>query len=293
LYGYGKTLLKLNKTDSSEFYLNKSLSYFSELDPDLDFHIKEALATVYTENKQYSRAIDSLQNILNDKNFNLPELKADIYLGLTKNYKTIGENEKYIEYNEKYLELNAKLNQKNISVINNVFEEGGDKKEEKKTLNLYFLSAILIAILFVILIFIKRKKSRKEKSPHAPEKIVLSSEVEKNILEGLNEFEKSNAFTNNKLNISTLANQLDTNTTYLSEVIRRNKNKNFSNYINELRIKFICNELENKPEYLNYKISYLAEVSGFNSHSFFATVFKNITGISPSDYIESKGNKNQ
>src|SRR5690606_10122930 len=181
------------------------------------------------------RAIDSLQNILNDKNFNLPELKADIYLGLTKNYKTIGENEKYIEYNEKYLELNAKLNQKNISVINNVFEEGGDKKEEKKTLNLYFLSAILIAILFVILIFIKRKKSRKEKSPHAPEKIVLSSEVEKNILEGLNEFEKSNAFTNNKLNISTLANQLDTNTTYLSEVIRRNKNKNFSNYINELR----------------------------------------------------------
>ena len=38
--------------------------------------------------------------------------------------------------------------------------------------------------------------------------------------------------------------------------------------------------------FINYKISYLAENCGFSSHSSFATVFKSITGISPVKFIE-------
>ena len=36
---------------------------------------------------------------------------------------------------------------------------------------------------------------------------------------------------------------------------------------------------------MNYKISFLAEESGFSSHSSFATVFKAIIGMSPATFI--------
>jgi AraC-like DNA-binding protein len=44
--------------------------------------------------------------------------------------------------------------------------------------------------------------------------------------------------------------------------------------------------LKTEPGYLNYKISYLADESGFSSHSSFATVFKSITGIAPTTFID-------
>ena len=46
--------------------------------------------------------------------------------------------------------------------------------------------------------------------------------------------------------------------------------------INKLRINFIVEKLKSDPNFINYKISYLAETSGFSSHSTFATIFKSI-----------------
>ncbi len=39
------------------------------------------------------------------------------------------------------------------------------------------------------------------------------------------------------------------------------------------------------PEYLTYKISYLAEECGFASHTTFTRIFIEKTGISPSKFI--------
>lgn len=300
-YGVGKSLLDLNKLDSSEIYLVKALNISNDLDPGLDFHIKKELSSIYTAHTQYSRAIDTLQTILNHPNLDQIELEAEVYKSLTGNYKALGDEEKYIFYNEKYLELNSKINQNNISTINKVFE---NEKVEYSRFNFYWILGLvlIIGISIVGLVWFKilrnKKNSNSDKlspseiSSKQPEKIVVPIEVEKNILKGLDEFETNLGFTNQKLNISNLANQLETNTTYLSEVIKRNKGKNFSNYINELRINFICNEIDAKPEYRNYKISYLAELCGFNSHSFFATVFRNVTGISPSEYLENSSKQN-
>ncbi|OAH70438.1 hypothetical protein AXA65_13145 [Chryseobacterium sp. FP211-J200] len=113
----------------------------------------------------------------------------------------------------------------------------------------------------------------------------IPNSVEQYLLIKLQKFENSEKFTNPKLTISSLALQLKTNTSYLSEVINKYKGKNFNTYINELRIAYICHKIYNHKEYQNYKISYLAEECGFASHSSFATVFRNITGISPSVFI--------
>jgi AraC-like DNA-binding protein len=88
------------------------------------------------------------------------------------------------------------------------------------------------------------------------------------------------------MSLAVLAGQLDTNTKYLSEIINKHYNVNFNGYINKLRINFIVNKLKSDPNFMNYKISYLAETCGFSSHSTFATIFKSITGITPITFIE-------
>ena len=101
----------------------------------------------------------------------------------------------------------------------------------------------------------------------------------------LEEFEKSNGYLNKNMSLSMLSSQMEINTKYLSEVIN-NKEKNFNGYINKLRINHIVQLLRNDSTFLNYKVSYLAEYSGFSSHSAFTTVFKSVTGMSPNAYIQ-------
>ncbi|KFC21664.1 helix-turn-helix domain-containing protein [Chryseobacterium sp. FH1] len=114
----------------------------------------------------------------------------------------------------------------------------------------------------------------------------ISKEKENDILARLEEFEKSEKFLNREMSLAVLAGQMETNTKYLSEIINKYKEKNYNNYINELRINYIAYLLKTEPVYLSYKVSYLAEKAGFSSHSSFATVFKSVTGISPNTYIQ-------
>ena len=116
----------------------------------------------------------------------------------------------------------------------------------------------------------------------------MPTSVEKDILEGLQKFEETEGFRNPKLTVSMLAVQLTTNPAYLSAVIKNHKDKNFNTYINELRIRYICNKIHTHREYEKYKISYLAEDCGFTSHSAFSTVFKKVNGISPSVFLREE-----
>jgi len=115
---------------------------------------------------------------------------------------------------------------------------------------------------------------------------IIPEKTENMILSKLEIFEKSKEVTDHNLSLAVLAKRLDTNSKYLSEIINKNKQKNFSNYINELRVRYIIDRLEQNPEYLQYKTSYLAEQAGFASRTTFTTIFKNVTGTSPSQFIE-------
>jgi YesN/AraC family two-component response regulator len=119
----------------------------------------------------------------------------------------------------------------------------------------------------------------------------IPKETEEALIKKLNQFENSKQFTKQDMSLAMLASQFETNTKYLSEIINNYKNKNFNSYINELRINYITEKLKNNRTYLQYKISYLAEESGFSSHSSFATVFKTVTGIPPTVFIELLRNK--
>lgn len=131
--------------------------------------------------------------------------------------------------------------------------------------------------------FVNKEKTELEiiKKP-----LFISKEKENDILARLEKFEKSEKFLNREMSLAVLSGQMETNTKYLSEIINKYKEKNYNNYINELRINYIAYLLKTEPVYLSYKVSYLAQKAGFSSHSSFATVFKSVTGISPHTYIQ-------
>nr|WP_244826096.1 AraC family transcriptional regulator [Carboxylicivirga linearis] len=89
-----------------------------------------------------------------------------------------------------------------------------------------------------------------------------------------------------ELSLSLVAKKLETNTKYLSEIIKKKYGKNFNRYINELRIYYLIELLKSDEKVLNYKIAYLAELCGFNSRNVFTTTFKSVVGESPSIFIE-------
>ena len=116
--------------------------------------------------------------------------------------------------------------------------------------------------------------------------INISSKTEKILLRKLELFEKNKGFIKKDINLSSLAKQFETNTKYLSEIIKTHRQKQFNNYLNELRVNYIVDRLQNEPKYINTKISYLASDCGFTSHSTFTTIFTQITNESPSIFMK-------
>lgn len=319
IYNIGNSYYYLEKADSAEIYLNRALSVKDPNNQSLDYYIKATLGEVYAKKKNYARAIDTLQAIVGDTAFHNNSLKTEIYLNLALNYKNLGDDANYSIYNEKYLGLKNAVDSQDLKAINTVFDvEQRDLKSQIKNSDeqlrglLYLLLGIVVASAASFFYLSQKKRREKQiyqsliaklqnqvasfsREKDADEGAIISDDdepryaisaaVEQIILDGLARFESEEEFRNPDITLPNLATQLKTNPAYVSAVIKANKNNNFNGYINELRIRYICAKLYGHPEYLNYKISYLAEDSGFVSHSAFSTIFKKVTGISPSSFI--------
>lgn len=260
------------------------------------------------------------------KNIPFGSLKIKIYESLSKNYFALHDDAKYHQYNKLCIDLTTKEEantKEGIRYIVKLAETNQNKsiefQKQKYMQSLGILILILSLIILGLVIYfliIKNKnrdlkkqfyffeKQRKYKQKIAsslpvptkelltleksPEKDSnkISKEKEEEILQKLEEFEQSERFLNKNMSLSLLSSQMEINTKYLSEVINNSKEKNFNGYINELRINHIAHLLRTNPIFLNYKVSYLAEYSGFSSHSTFTTVFKSVTGMSPNAYIQ-------
>ncbi len=71
--------------------------------------------------------------------------------------------------------------------------------------------------------------------------------------------------------------------TYLGKIIKKNSGFNFSELINNIRLKHACLLLKNK----NFNISDISEIVGFNSPDYFSKAFKKTYGCSPRNYTET------
>lgn len=279
----------------------------------------ENLSQYYFLKQDYSASVEKLEAGLSMiENLPFNNLKIKIYESLSRNYYALHNDTKYHQYNKLYNDLKTKTDassREGIRYIVKLVETSQNKNIEFQKLMfvksfwpLALILSLIILGLFAYFLSIKSKgKDLKKqfdffekqiscKSQSAiPEKATvtakdsgstkISREKEDEILRKLEEFEQSDRYLNKNMSLSMLSSQMEVNTKYLSEVIN-NKEKNFNGYINKLRINHIVQLLKNDSTFLNYKVSYLAEYSGFSSHSAFTTVFKSVTGMSPNTYIQ-------
>lgn len=102
-------------------------------------------------------------------------------------------------------------------------------------------------------------------------------------------FDKEKLYLKHDLSVSELSSRLNTNDKYISVAINNNSQSNFNNLVNAFRI----NEAKNLIAQFgkNINIKELADRSGYKSLNTFYKNFKDITGLTPSQYIELSEDK--
>lgn len=94
-------------------------------------------------------------------------------------------------------------------------------------------------------------------------------------------------FQDSYFTINKLAKSLDTNATYVSKALNQIGNKSFHELVNGYRIDQVRRELSNDA-YKKFTMEHIYARAGFRQQSTFNRIFKDIIGITPSEFIENK-----
>jgi YesN/AraC family two-component response regulator len=167
-------------------------------------------------------------------------------------HKIYGDKKNYVEKEIK-IGLDAPENSIILEKTNNEYQENADKKKQ-----------------------IKYNFTSKEMTTYNK----LFSDIEKYFIE-------EEPYKNSNLTVVKVAMHLNTNILYVARAIKINKDMNFNTYMNHYRIDFV-KKLFDQGDSRKYTIKYIYCSAGFKQQSTFNIVFKQIEGITPSDYLASK-----
>nr|WP_315030811.1 AraC family transcriptional regulator [uncultured Chryseobacterium sp.] len=155
-----------------------------------------------------------------------------------------------------------------------------------------FISNILV---IALLIYYKDKLKRQELLHQFNNRIIEAKIPSEPIIdtEGMEKlFEKIEAvmsqdmlFKDIKFNLSKLSVVLDINSSYISKAIRYKGYPNFNTYLNTYRIDYV-KKLFTEIDFQKATLMYVYTEAGFSNQSTFNRVFKQIEGITPSEYIQ-------
>ena len=125
-----------------------------------------------------------------------------------------------------------------------------------------------------------------EKAKEQKPRNILSDEKLQDIKAKLEEFEQNKDFLRKNITVDSLAKDFNSNRDYLSKSVNELKAKNFSQYLNELRINYIVEELNHNVKIRKHTIAAIADDIGYNNSESFSNAFRKITGTLPSYYIK-------
>ena len=139
----------------------------------------------------------------------------------------------------------------------------------------------------------EEKEETKEAKEHSTQKEKyknsnLSDEQKEEYIEHIYAFmQTERPFLNAELTVQDLSKQLNISRHHLTEILNNDIGKNFFTFVNEYRVEEVKRRLlDERFEHLT--IVAIAFESGFNSKSTFNSIFKQNTGLSPSDYRKQK-----
>ncbi len=278
----------------NNYYLGKTLRTLNEID----------------ESVVYFKKNDSLFDIIKDIH---PDTRKS-YIYLIEYYKSKKDFINQLKYTEKLLVVDSIIynNFKNLNLkISSKYDKPKLLEDKNKMIHLlnnksksylYYLLLFVTFSLIILTLYLRKQykykrvylkliaKNEKILENNDKKNVVLKKEISMNqanlILDKLDTFEKEEGFLEIKLTQTKLANKLNTNSTYLSNVINSYKKQNFSNYLNDLRIEYALNALQKDKKIRKYTIKALAEEFGYNNSESFSKAFYKKTGIKPSYFIK-------
>jgi AraC-like DNA-binding protein len=131
---------------------------------------------------------------------------------------------------------------------------------------------------------VKPKAVRDELSQNLVDYSVKPKAVDDELSKKLLDYMESCApHRNSELSLSLLASQIQMSRNQLSEVINSNMGCNFYDFVNKYRVEDV-KQLMVDPKYKDFTILAIAFEAGFPSKSTFNSIFKKITGLTPSEY---------
>lgn len=156
--------------------------------------------------------------------------------------------------------------------------------------NYYFTSFSIFAVFLgyrgyrqIEIVFQPKKTATKKVKKKRTKKVVTASE-EYTQIQTLKEFMSSEKpYLDPELNIGNLANLLQIHSHRLSKLINSHFSQNFFEFVNTYRVEEFKKLVAN-PKNKHISILGLALDSGFNSKASFNRIFKNSTGLTPSEY---------
>ena len=161
-----------------------------------------------------------------------------------------------------------------------------------------FIGLTILTFLFTIFGFhqpsifeeVMKEKEPEQKDEKVPKKYQRSGLKEKDVERLITRveayMEKHKPYLQQEFSIFDLSSSLHIPRHILSELINEHMGKNFYRLVNEYRVDEVKTRMKD-PSYRNLTILAIAYDSGFNAKSSFNTIFKQITGMTPSSYQRS------
>lgn len=264
------------------------------------------------------KQFEKVDSICQEHQFIIPELRENYEL-LINYWKDKNNSKEELRYTKQLLKADSIIN-KDFTYLSSkihkdydtqILEDAKHKLEKQNhwSLGAIFLLILLLAgLVFTAWTFYKKEKEIRKKyqeleerlkqqtvihnisyeSISAHSKSVISKEVFSDLAEKLDKFEKFKRFTENGISLPQLAENLETNTSYLSQYINDVKGMNFNKYLAYLRINYVTQLMYNNPKILGYSIQGLADECGIASRQNFSDLFLEINGIRPTDFIKQR-----
>ena len=307
-----KNALKI--IDSTHVYFtvinsNLASTYLFMQENDLALHyIAEALKVPSHSNylNNYTNSYRILSEIYINKMMNDSALK---YFRLYQQYSDSLLVNKKVEYVSK-----LKVIYETDKLLQDVKEQKSKiEKYQTKILNLSLIVIFILLILSVFVIYYRklqvsyknivresvRSLKIEQENIKLTDKLLVLDEhenktVETNIenndklfIKIMNLLEKDKFYTDQDFSINKVAEVLNTNRTYISQVINSKTGETFVNLVNKYRVKQ-AKKLLIDEENKNITLEAIGMEAGFKSTSTFNRVFKAETGVTPSFYANNK-----
>ncbi|MBP7176278.1 MAG: helix-turn-helix transcriptional regulator [Thermoclostridium sp.] len=149
------------------------------------------------------------------------------------------------------------------------------------------LGVVVSISIFILGYYLLKKNALFTLTPRKvtkPETVDLSEQTIHSLTQRLNKLmEEERLFTNPELNLNDLAKRLDISRNTLSQYLNICLKTNYNDYINRLRVeemKLLL--LDSNKSYLT--IQALAQEAGFQSKTTYNRLFKQFTGVTPSEF---------